>query len=243
MKAQIGIIGFGKFGRLMAEHLKKKASIVVTDIHNKSKEARNIGIKFVSLDEAVKSKVIILATPMENLVQTLHIIKDKLIPRTLVLDVCSLKIFSCEAMAKILPKNVEVIGTHPLFGPQSASSGIGGLKIVLCNVTSKRKTFNRVKNFCNSLGLKVLITTPEEHDRQMAASQALTHFIGKAINNSGTKRVELSTKTFDMLMNVADIIKNNTPALFKNMQNMNPFAKDVRERFIKELNEIEEELK
>jgi len=74
----------------------------------------------------------------------------------------------------------------------------------------------------------------------MALSQALTHFIGQAMKNTGIKRVELSTKTFDKLMDVAEIIKNDTPALFRNMQEMNPFAKDARNNFLSELNKINE---
>jgi len=51
-------------------------------------------------------------------------------------------------------------------------------------------------------------------------------------------RVDLSTKTFEDLMDVIDIIKNDTRALFENMQTMNPFAREVREKFIKECEAI-----
>jgi len=128
-----------------------------------------------------------------------------------------------------------------LFGPQSAPSSIQGMRIVLCDVRSTR--INQVKEFCERLGLRVFITTPEEHDRQMAISQALTHFIGQVAKKMNVKRVELSTKTFDDLMNIIDIIKNDTPALFENMQTMNPFASEMRKEFIRNSIELDQSIK
>lgn len=238
---EIGVIGFGNFGKLMAKHLKTKAEVFVSNTSNKEKEAKELGVNFVSIKEAASKEIVILSMPMENLEEVLIAIKDNLQKDALVLDVCSLKMFSCELMEKILPKNVEIIGTHPLFGPQSTQNSIEGMKIVLIPVRTSR--LEKVKSFCESLGLKVFITTSEEHDKQMALSQALTHFIGQAMKNAGIKRVELSTKTFDKLIEVAEIIGNDTPALFNNIQTMNLFAKDAREKFLLELNKINSDLK
>jgi len=233
-RKEVGIIGFGNFGKFIAKHLKEKFDVFATDIADKRKEAEGIGVNFVTIKEAASKDIVILAVPMENLKEILEIIKNKIQPEALILDVCSLKMFSCNAMKEILPENVEIIGTHPLFGPQSASNSIKGMKVVLCNVNARQETLERVRRFCESSGLKAIVTTPEEHDKQMAVSQALTHFIGQTAKHMGLKRVELSTKTFDDLMNIIDIIKNDTPALFENMQTMNTFAKKVREKFIEE---------
>ncbi len=241
---EIGIIGFGNFGKFMAGHLSKvkNVNLVVTDVINKNEEANKLGIKFVSFEELLERKIIILAVPMENFKETLLKIKDNLLEESIIIDICSLKMFSCELMEKILPNNVKIIGAHPLFGPQSAQNSVNGMKIALCNVRSKEETFNHIIKFCESLGLKVIITTPEEHDRQMAISQALTHFIGQALFKAGIKRVDQSTKTFDKLMDIVEIIGNDTPALFNNMQIMNPFAGEVRQKFLNELNKINLEL-
>jgi prephenate dehydrogenase len=240
----ISIIGFGNFGKFAAKHLVLAgASVFVTDINNKTKEAQEIGARFVSLNEALKNRIIILAVPMEDLEETLEKIKEKLIPKAVVLDVCSLKMFACEAMNRILPKNIEIIGTHPLFGQQSVQNSINGMRIALVNVRAKQETFEKAKVFCESLGLNVILTTTEEHDRQMAVSQALTHFIGMVCKKMNIQRVNLSTKTFDDLMNIIDIIKNDTPALFNNMQTMNSFAGSMREDFIRNAKELNLQLK
>lgn len=239
---EIGIIGFGRFGQFMARHLKSKADVFVTSKYNNKKEADELGVKFVSLEEILKKKIIILAVSMNEFESTVKNIKSTIQPGTLVLDVCSLKVFTCKAMSEFLPKNVEIIGTHPLFGPNSAKISLEGLKIALCNVTASQNTLNKVKEFCGSLGLKAIITTPEEHDKQMAQSQALTHFIGRSISKSGIKKVELSTKTFDDLMNVSDIINGNTPELFESIETLNPYAASVRKKFIESSIEIDKDL-
>jgi len=240
---EIGVIGFGSFGKFMAKHLNTKAEVFVFDIVDKEKEAKEIGVKFVSLKEAASKEVVIISIPMENLEEVLITIRDSLQKNALVLDVCSLKMFSCELMGKILPKGVDIVGTHPLFGPNSASNSIQGMKIVLVSVRVSNGRLENVKSFCKSFGLNVILVSAEEHDRQMAESQALTHFIGQAIKNSGVRRIELSTITFDKLMDVVDIIGDDTRALFNNMQTMNPFAKDAREKFLAELNKIDGDLK
>lgn len=237
---EIGIIGFGRFGKLIAKHLKKEARVFVSDSINKEKEARELGVSFVSIKEASSKDIVIISVPMENFENVLSEIKDNLQENALILDVCSLKVFSCEIMKKILPDNVEIIGTHPLFGPQSAPDSIEGMKIAIIPVRTSR--LNEIKLFCESFGLKVFITTVEEHDRQMAISQALTHFICQVMRRNNIERVEMSTKTFDDLMNIVDIIKNDTPALFNNMQTMNVFAKEARESFIKEAESLNVQL-
>ncbi len=238
---EIGIIGFGNFGKFMAKHLKTKAEVFVFDILDREKEAKALGISLVSFDEAVSKGIVIICVPMQDFESVLDKMKDKLRPGSLVLDVCSLKMFSCRLMEKVLPRTVDIIGTHPLFGPQSAPSSLTSMRIALTPIRGLR--IEKVKLFCESLGLEVFITTPEEHDKQMALSQALTHFIGQAMTNAGIKRIDLSTKTFDNLMDIVEIIRNDTPALFNDMQKLNPFAKDARENFLLELNKIQDNLK
>jgi len=58
---KIGIIGFGNFGKFAAKHLIKSVELIVSDITDKTKEAEEIGAKFVSLEEVCKSEIIILA--------------------------------------------------------------------------------------------------------------------------------------------------------------------------------------
>lgn len=237
---KIGIIGFGSFGQFMAKHLKDKAKVVVTNTSNKEREAKKIGVKFLPLDEVVGSDIVILSVPIEKMEEVLHSIKNKINPGTLVLDVCSVKIFPCELMMRILPKNIEIIGTHPLFGPESAKNSLKGMKIALCNVRSKR--VEKVRKFCENLGLIVIEVSPEEHDKEMAASQALTHFVGRTFEKMNIKKISLGTKTFDDLVDISHIIRNDSTSLFENIETKNPFAGKIRKKFIEESKKLDDYL-
>ena len=155
----------------------------------------------------------------------------------LVLDVCSLKMLPCQWMADLLPKGVRIVGTHPLFGPQSAPDAIIGQKVVVCPI---RGNPDKVAGFLSGLGLEVIQCSPDEHDRQMAVSQALTHFIGRSMD--GFERVQLTTKTFDRLMDIVQIINGNSQELFEDMQHLNPYAAEVRRRFIENCKKVDERL-
>jgi prephenate dehydrogenase len=237
---EIAIIGFGAFGQLMAKHLSQKTKVFVTDKMDKRKEAGEAGAVFVSLKEALTKGIIVLAVPMQEMGQLLKEIKESVNPRALVLDVCSLKMFSCNLMENILPETVEIIGTHPLFGPQSAKNGINGKKIALVPVRTTK--LEKIKDFCELFGLKAIVTTAEEHDKQMAIAQVLPHFIARALKIMQLENPNMDTKTSDSLFEIVDLVGNDSPILFENIQKMNPFAKDIRDNFLSELKNVAEEL-
>jgi len=88
------------------------------------------------------------------------------------MDVGSVKVKPAQAMREILPENVDAVGLHPLFGPQSGRDGIEGLKIAVCNLRGDRGAC--VARFCaDVLKLRVFEVTPEAHDRQLAYVPAL----------------------------------------------------------------------
>ena len=141
-------------------------------------------------------------------------------------------------MGEILRCNT-IIGTHPLFGPQSAPDSILGQRVAVCPVKGDH---DKIVGFLSGLGLKVIQCTPEEHDRQMAVSQALCHFIGRAVVEAGISKVDLSTKTFDDLMNIVRVISGNSMELFQDMQQLNPFANEIRQKFIDACEKVDEDL-
>ncbi len=89
----------------------------------------------------------------------------------------------------------------PLFGPQSANGGLSGLRFVVCPVRGGR--YEQVAAFGRLLGLKVTVTTPEEHDREMAYVQALTHLIGRSLVNIGIPDEHLKNAVISALAGIA----------------------------------------
>jgi prephenate dehydrogenase len=146
-----------------------------------------------------------------------------------------------ELMKQYLPEYVEIIGTHPLFGPQSGKNGIEGLKIVVCPVRTT-KSQELIEFLRNELKLEVLLRTPEEHDKEMAWVQALTHFVAKGLNNIGLADLEQKTKSYQHLLDANSMVKDDSEDLFMTMERENPFAKEIRDKFIDELLQIRDRI-
>lgn len=167
-RPSIGIIGLGAFGRLMAQHLRQHFRLCAYDpaLLPGSVDDRH-GVMLTSLPAAASCPVVVLATPVNQLEDTVQAIRPYLRPGSLVLDVGSVKLVPVEIMMRGLPEHVEIVATHPLFGPQSARDGIKGLKIAVCSIRGGQAP--RVAAFLHkTLGLKVIMTTPEAHDREAA---------------------------------------------------------------------------
>ncbi len=236
---KLSIIGFGRFGKLAAEFLKEDFEVFVTDKINKRKEARNLGVKFVTLKEAASQGIVILAVPISELADVLIKIKPFLKKGTFVLDTCSLKEYPLNLMKKILPQEVEILGTHPLFGPDSISEK--NKKIVLC--PGRTKKLEKVKKYLQEKGFKVIITTPQHHDQQIAETLCFTHFIGKALLGMGINEKEIDTLGYNRLLKILETVEKDTDQLFNDMHKYNKYAGGVRKKFINALLKIDKKIK
>ena len=129
---RVSIFGFGDFGQLITRYLVNHAEVLVYNRgQNKTTQIRKLGARPVSLEAAVNSDVIILATTLDALESTLESIAPFVKPGTLVADVTSVKVKPAEMMQRLLPSNVQILATHPLFGPVSAAKSLIDHKIVI----------------------------------------------------------------------------------------------------------------
>lgn len=238
---EIGIIGFGQFGQFMAQHLAPFFDVAVCDNADLKHEAQKIGVKWCKFETVASKKIVIFAVPLKAFAEVLRRATPFLQIDALCLDVCSVKIKPIELMLAHLPETVEIIGTHPLFGPQSGHDGIEGLRIALCPVRTTQA--EKVKRFlADELKLKVFEKSPAEHDREMAHVQALTHFVARALDEIHVEESELATVSYEELMRAARLVSEDSWELFQTIQQGNPFADTKRKAFIEKLIELENRL-
>lgn len=227
----IGIIGFGAFGRLMAEHLRRHFRLCAYDPAVPSGPFPGMDdVMLTGLEAAAACPVVILATPVNRLDETVRAVGPHLRRGALVLDVGSVKAVPAEIMRRGLPEQVEIIATHPLFGPQSARDGIAGLKIAVCPI--RGGSGRRVAAFLRKvLRLDVIMTTPEAHDREAATVQGLTHLIAKVLVQMEPLPTRMTTRSFDLLMQAVNMVRHDAPEVFQAIERSNPYTGDVRRRF------------
>ena len=228
---RLGLVGFGQFGQLAARLLKDHFEIVATDVAPTAEAAaRAMGVRFAALEEAAACEIVVVAAPVAAMRQVFTAIAPHLKPGALVADVGSVKMLPAQWMSEILPAHVDIVATHPLFGPQSARDGLKGLRFVVCPIRGDRH--ERVAAFGRSLGLTVTVTTAEEHDREMAYVQALTHLIGRSLVNIGIPDEQLKTPSYQHLLELCGLIGADTFELFTAIQTQNPFAPEVAQAFV-----------
>jgi prephenate dehydrogenase len=237
----LGLIGFGQFGQLAARTLKAHFDVLVTDLAAGAEAAaREVGVAFGSLKDTARREVVIVAVPVSAMQAVFTAIAPHLQPGALVIDVGSVKMLPSQWMAQILPAHVDLVATHPLFGPQSAKHSLQGLRFVVCPIRGDRH--DKVAAFGRSLGLTVTVTTPEEHDREMAYVQALTHLIGRSLVNLGIPDEQLKTVSYQHLLELCSLIGADTFELFTAIQTQNPFAAEVVEAFVDQARSLLEQV-
>ncbi len=143
-------------------------------------------------------------------------------------------------MKRLLPRFVEILGTHPLFGPDSARNGVRGLKIVLCPVRCQR--VSKVKGWLEGKGLQVIVTTPARHDFEMARTQALFHFLARGVAETGIRVGRLSTPGPAKLFEDFRDVQNDSLQLFQDLHRMNRFTAAVRRKLTECLSRLDMEL-
>ena len=233
----LSILGFGAFGCFAHKHLAPYFDITVYDPHADLSDVNGV----TNLKDALQSEIIILAVPIPKLEQLIIDIAPHLTAGQLVIDIASVKTLPVQWMEKHLPADVDIIATHPVFGPESGKNGIEGQNITIMNVRGDQ--FDKVSVFLsNELKLNVIHSTPAEHDQQMAYVQGLTHLISKILKRMDIPELQQTTRTYDHLLSMVDMIKNDSPELFHSIQTDNPYVHDVTQSFFDEAKELETSL-
>ena len=143
-----------------------------------------------------------------------------------IIDVCSVKIYPVDIMVKYLPENVGIIASHPMFGPDSYSP-FRELKMVMSPVRDIYSKYDKLVTTFTSQSISIVEMTPEEHDRDAAMSQGITHFMGRVLKESGVSSTKINTLGFNELLGVIEQTCNDSWDLFLDLQNYNPFTNEM----------------
>ncbi len=236
----MSIVGFGAFGRFIAPHLRAHFDVIAHDRGDISAAARDAGVRNGSLEQAAAASIVVLAVPVQNLESVLLAAAPHVRSDALVIDVCSVKLSPLEMMLRALPASASIVGLHPLFGPQSGKDGVAGLPIAVCPARASPATVECVRGFLRDrLALRIIETTPDEHDRQMAYVQALTHFVSRAVGSMDLPGTPMATRAYERFLAMKSDLQNDSFDLFLTIQQHNPYAARVREELMRTMEELE----
>ncbi|MBI2385133.1 MAG: prephenate dehydrogenase/arogenate dehydrogenase family protein [Elusimicrobia bacterium] len=235
----MGIIGFGRLGALLTRHFAREHEIKVYDKRRVSRRVRALGAEPAPLAEVCRQEVVVPCVPIAAFEPLLRRIRGLLRADALVVDVCSVKEHPVRAMKRLLPRSVEILGTHPNFGPDSAAESLRGRQIAVCKVRIGAERYARVKRAFERKGLELVEMTPREHDRRMATSLVLTHFIGRGLLDYGARPTGIDTEGYKRLLRILQTVQNDTAQLFRDMNRYNAYAPAMRRRFLAALRRVD----
>lgn len=238
----IGIIGFGRFGKLTARYLSEDFDVFVFNRTEKSAEIKKSGARIASLKTVCQQKIIILCVPISTLKEVLMKIEPLLKKDSVVVDVCSVKVYPTRWMKASLPETVSILATHPIFGPDSASDSLKDRKIFLSPIRIDKKQYQKIKTYLVSKELVLIESTPEDHDQQIAVSLALTHYIGRTLSEFGAAPLDIDSEGYKRLLHILEVVEHDTWQLFYDMHRYNPYAQEKRAAFMTAMQKINDQL-
>lgn len=241
-KPSLAIIGFGDFAKLMIKHLSPYFNIVVASRHV-IKDKQGLVFEQVDVPTALSQSIIIPSMPAQFLEEFFSANKKYLNSDTLIIDVCSVKVKPVEVLRRILPETVQILATHPMFGPASAKDGLKGQRIMIYPARLPKETYTKIKQFLSGmLGLKVIEASPDEHDHMMAYAQGLSHYIGRAMQLMEIPESEMTTKAYNDLLDMKRIQGGDSLELFESIMFENPYALEVNKKFKDTLTSLDDRL-
>lgn len=235
--------GTGEMGQWFSKFFKKNLfDVTIWGNSGKIEIANKLGVNYAyDLNISIKESDIVIITVPIN-------ITEKLIARTapqmksgsLLMDFTSIKTVPIQAMQKYAPYDVEILGTHPMFGPTINS--LHGQRIIITPLLNRcNKWFPFIKKLYEDNGAHVVVVNPEEHDKFVSVVQGLTHFayinIGAALNKldfSVKDSRSFMSPVYEIMLDFIGRILNQNPYLYALIQMENPEVIRVHNAFLEE---------
>lgn len=248
----VTIVGIGLIGGSMALVLKQKciATKVIGVDDNPAHQQKALELCLVDeikdLESAVKeAQLIILATPVNVLVQLLPSVLDK-INNGVVMDVGSTKSALLETI-KNHPKRGRFVATHPMWGteysgPEAATKdAFAGKATVICNREQcDADALELVESIYKNLGMHLLYMNAHDHDVHVAYISHISHITSFALANTVLEKEKEEQAIFELASGGFE----STVRLAKSNPSMwVPIFKENRENVLDVLNEHISQLK
>ena len=182
-----GLLGSSLLRRIHKKKLAKKIFVYEKSISNiaKIKRLKLPGVIVKTLKEGViKSDLIIFCTPMSEYKRLIIKINKFIKPTTLITDVGSSKIETTKIIKKFLKKDLNWIQSHPIAGSEVSGPEHGKENIfvdkwcvLIKEQNTKKNHLNILSKFWKKIGSKVVVMTPEKHDKIFSITSHLPHLI------------------------------------------------------------------
>ncbi|KRN08628.1 prephenate dehydrogenase [Liquorilactobacillus mali] len=194
---EVFINGLGLIGSSLARAIKKKNEEIVITAADKDKDTLDYAIANKIIDRAAgnlaavkTADIIILATPVDQIVTTLHeLSKMQLKKDAIVTDVGSTKQTVLKAAKELIQPNVTFIGGHPMAGSHKAGVTAGRADLFenafyfLVAPKAKDKQIEKLQLLLQETNVKWFEVDASTHDKLVGQISHLPHIIAATLVN------------------------------------------------------------
>jgi arogenate dehydrogenase (NADP+) len=248
----IGIVGFGTFGQFLARRMAAAGHrVLATSRQPYHDAAAAAGAEFFQdADDFCEEHpdVVILATSILSTAAVLRALPVQRLKRnTLFVDVLSVKAFPKQLLLRELPPEMDILCTHPMFGPDSGKGSWRGLNFMYeaVRVGAEPARAARVDNFLRFFrneGCRMVEMSCEEHDRQAASTQFITHTVGRVLGAMRVAPTDINTKGFEALLNLVDNTSHDSFDLYYGLFLYNANATEELQRLEQAFDTVKKQL-
>lgn len=225
----IAVLGLGRFGRFWASMLAVRHDVRVWSRNRRADLPATL--LQLPLEEALEAPIVFLTVAISALPEVLDRIAPLLRDDATVVDTCSVKSWPVAQMEQRLPAGVDIVATHPMFGPDSAGVREDRPPIVTWPVRDRHCRYRPLLAEFDRLGMRVEERSPDDHDREAAFTQGVTHLVGRLLDQMGLRDSSIATLGYGRLIQVMEQTCNDPIELFRDLQRLNPYTREMRDRF------------
>jgi prephenate dehydrogenase len=232
MIPSVGIVGYGNFGTFVHELAQRFFPDVEVKIYSRRAEVDNE--TFFSLETTASCEVVILCGAIKEYEEQLKIVLKHAPEDTIIVDVATVKKYTSE-LCKQYCEGRRFFSTHPMFGPESYKKHAGnvkGFRIVVTDYVLQNDQYLLLKEVFTTLGFLIIEMTADEHDKRLAETLFLTHYVGQMVLKAGFERTSIDTLSFQFLMDAVESVKDDKE-LFMDVYAYNPYCSVIVERLEK----------
>jgi chorismate mutase / prephenate dehydrogenase len=224
--------GGGEMGRFFARFAALEgASVKIVDkeISITREAAKELEVEPGTILDVVKSDIVILAVPVEDMVRVAVETGSLMTSQSLLLDISSVKTGICDKILERIPKEIEYVSVHPLFGPRT--DHLQGQSMIAVRLKQGPK-WSRLLRVLERAGAGIHFMSADQHDRKMAYVQGLHHFallsLGLGLGEFGD---DPSTQSLRETEGKIGMLLENWQTI-ATIQRLNPHAALARAKFV-----------
>jgi prephenate dehydrogenase len=138
--------------------------------------------------EVCEADLIYLAAPIGGIIDFLRTSSERIRPGATVTDAGSTKVEICRVAARLLPAGVTFIGGHPMAGGENTGVQFARADLfdrasyaLMIGQGTDEAEFERFRSLVESIGARVLLTRPEDHDAAVALISHLPQLVASAL--------------------------------------------------------------